>query len=254
MSSRMSDIMRRARDARRSLGFSEYEPLDIARVLRWVEGITLVWKPFDGNISGLFVRGETARMITINSARTVGHQNFTMAHEYYHLMYEPELKGSVCAAETFGSRSASETDADHFAANFLVPREALEEAVHRLDPSGKRPLQMADLIELEQLFQVSHHAMRVRLGKLGYITASQSEQLKDGVKKNARALGFDVCLYSPTSDFRIQSPYPRLAREAFDKELISTGKYREMMLEAGFFDLVFWQDEESGKPDESQPD
>lgn len=253
MSSRMTETMKKARDARRTLGLDDTEPLDIARVLRLVEGITLSGRPFEGNISGCFVRGKTAKMITINSARSLGHQNFTMAHEYYHLICEPERSGGVCIAEEFGSRPVSEASADDFAANFLVPREALAEAVYRLSHSRNRPLEMADLIELEQLFGVSHRAMRVRLGQLGYLSASQSEALKDGVMREARALGFDVSLYNPTNDIKVQSPYPRLAREALGRGLISSGKYREMMMEGGFFDLVFSQnEEESNRPHESQ--
>jgi Zn-dependent peptidase ImmA (M78 family) len=254
MSSMMTDVMKKACDARRSLGLDEHEPLDIARVLRLVEGITLVRRPFEGNISGCFVRGKTAKMIVINSARSLGHQNFTMAHEYYHLVCEPGLTGSVCVAEEFGSRPVSEAKADDFAGNFLVPREALAEAVYRLSRSRNQPLKMGDLIELEQLFGVSHKAMRVRLKQLGYLTAAQSDNLKDGVTREARALGFDVSLYSPTNDIKIQSPYPRLAREVLERGLISSGKYREMMLEGGFFDLIFGQDEEEcGRAHESQP-
>jgi len=254
MSSVMTEVMKKARDARHRLGLDDYEPLDIARVLRLVERITLVRRPFEGNISGCFIRGKTAKMIVINSARTRGHQNFTMAHEYYHLIYEPELTGSVCVAEQFGSRSPSEAAADDFAANFLVPREALANAVYRLGHSDKKPLEMADLIELEQLFAVSHKAMIVRLKQLGYLSEIESRRLSEGVKREAHALGFDLSLYNPTNDVEIQSPYPRLAREALERGLISHGRYREMMLEGDFFDLVFRGDkEESEGADESKP-
>lgn len=238
MSSLMTGAVKKALDARRRLGLGQNEPIDVIHVLRHLDGITVIHRPFEGSISGCFMRGSLAKVIVINSARSLGHQRFTMAHEYYHLLFESERSGGVCTTERFAARGSSESYADDFAANFLIPHGGLAEALYRLEYSTSRPLKMADLIELEHLFGVSHRAMLVRLRHLGYITAAQVKQLDEGVIKESEALGYGSALYRPTDISEVQSPYMRLAREALGRGLISKGKCRELMMEGGFFDLI----------------
>lgn len=244
----MNDIQsiakQRARSSRGSLGLSGSEPLDPTKILRMKKGISIVRKPLDSSISGCFLRGRKASVVLLNSKRTAGHQNFTVAHEFYHIEYEPALQGSVCKVEEIGStRSDSEQMADEFAANFLVPAEAVEELMFRLRGSRNTAVGIAEVIELEQYFGISHQAMLRRLKNLGWLSARQVQSLQGGVTAWARRLGYDTSLYSISGVAEVLSPYARLAREAYERGKISWGKYRQLIAEGGLADLILAEEE-----------
>jgi Zn-dependent peptidase ImmA (M78 family) len=244
----MSDIgvtaRQKAREARRALGVSETEPIDLARVLRMNKDITIIGKPFDGNVSGCFLRGRLCSVVLLNSNRTVGHMNFTLAHEFYHIDFEPGLQGSVCLIdEDAWNRSESEQIADEFAANLLVPDAGLEEQIYRLRRGDKSPLRMAEIIELEQYFGVSHRAMLRRLTSTRRLDEGTVASLKEGVISVARSLGYDTTLYTKPGDFLVLSPYARLAKGSFEDGRISWGKYRQLLVEAGLADLLSLEEE-----------
>ncbi len=83
----------RAAKARRSLGVSASEPVDVIKLLREYRDISFVLRPFVSDISGMFVRADRAEVIAINTARSLGHQRFTAAHEYFHLLHEEGMLG-----------------------------------------------------------------------------------------------------------------------------------------------------------------
>lgn len=229
-----------ALQVRRELGLGESEPIrDIAKLLRSLANVTIIWRPLSDLISGCFIRGEHARVILVNSARTLGHQNFTLAHEYYHLRFEPELTGVVCSAEHFGAKSISERAADLFAAHFMMPEMAIKHWVFDRTKRGQRALNLMDLVDMEYLFGVSHQAMLFRMESLGLLSRSQVDLLKAGVTQAAYSIGYDGSLYRPTNESRMESEYARLAKEALTSELISRGKYEELLLEAGLGEIVF---------------
>jgi hypothetical protein len=91
-----------ATETRRSLGLSESEPIDIFRVLRYVEEISIVRCPFgdSSSMSGLFVKKCGVRLMVINTERSWGHQIFTAAHELYHVKYNEGMSGSLCHVAT----------------------------------------------------------------------------------------------------------------------------------------------------------
>jgi hypothetical protein len=86
----------RAAEARRSLGVSASEPVDVIKLLREYRDISFVLRPFVSDISGMFVRADRAEVIAINTARSLGHQRFTAAHEYFHLLYDEGMLGAAC--------------------------------------------------------------------------------------------------------------------------------------------------------------
>lgn len=253
----MSDIKatakQKAREARRALGVSETGPIDLTRVLRMNRDITIIRKPFEGNVSGCFLRGRLCNVVLLNSNRTVGHMNFTLAHELYHIDFEPGLQGSVCFIdEDEWNKLESERLADEFAANLLVPDAGLEEQMYRLRRGDRLPLSMAEIIEMEQYFGVSHRAMLKRLVSAGWLDEYTAASLKEGVISVARSLGYDITLYSKPGDFVIISPYARLAKQSFEEGRISWGKYRQLLVEAGLPELLTLEEscpEDEGKED-----
>jgi Zn-dependent peptidase ImmA (M78 family) len=228
----------RAIDFRRKYGLSESEPIDIFKVLReWLD-ISLVFKQFSCNLSGIFLRLDSTQVIVINSAKTIGHQRFTAAHEFFHLEYDRGMTHRVCITGLFNQQTQSEREADYFAANLLMPSEAINYRL-QLRKKEKRNLAIDDIINLEQHFAVSHSAMLIRLRQLEYISQTQMEDLKPQVIFNAKLLGFEISLYQPTNEDKILSAYAEKSKMALEKGLITDGKYEQLLLEAGLAELIY---------------
>ncbi|MCL6448437.1 MAG: ImmA/IrrE family metallo-endopeptidase [Armatimonadetes bacterium] len=251
----MFDIRERARrrgaEARREAGLNLLVPVDIWKVLQASE-ISILKKPLKSNISGMFLKKGFVKLVLINTSRTVGHQNFTGCHEYFHLLYDQDDK-KICRAGEFDSNDSNEREADYFAAYFLAPDEALEFQVERRLKGKRRALNIADAIALEQMFGMSHQAMLIRLKEAGYIHAEEEEHMRSRVLTQALQLGYSPDLYLPSNENAIISNYAEKAKEALDKGLISQGRYEELLLEAGLEELVFGLTEREEERDETIP-
>ena len=108
---------------------------------------------------------------------------------------------------------------------------------------------MEDALDLGQHFGVSHAAMLFRLRQLGFLTAGQAGQMRSDVIATARIIGCDTNLYRATNEDRVYSSYAEKAKRALDEGLITNGKYEQLLLEAGFADLLYGQEEVDGRED-----
>lgn len=239
----------KATEVRRSFGLNEEEPVDVIKLLHEWDDVNFVFKPLSKGISGMFLRIETVQVIIINSAKSFGHQRFTTAHEYYHLKYNQGVSLGVCIAGLFNQKVQDERDADYFAANLLMPGSAIANRVLKRTGGKKRELHTDDVIGLEQHFGVSHAAMLMRLKQLRYLSQTQVDFMGPNIINNARILGYDINLYRATNEERIYSSYAEKAKRALDEDLISVGKYEELMLEAGLADLLYGGEEEESHED-----
>lgn len=228
-----------AAEARERLGLGSIRPVSIFSVLEDQVGAFLLFHPMEGDFSGVFIRHGKEEAVLINTARTLGHQHFTAAHELYHLLYDPGLTGSICNA---GQKSsiAAEKKADWFATHFLMPEEGVKWYARKL--AGSKPLTLVDVIDLEQHFAVSHAAMLIRLFTLKLISREDRENWETvSIIKEARRAGFtdqECRLYLPTMEERVSPIYQRLAVRAYEKSRISERKLRELLGEANI-DLSF---------------
>ena len=243
MMRRMEQIARvRAAEVRRCLGVSVSEPIDAIKLLRECFDISFILRPFVSDISGMFVRADKAEVIAINTVRSLGHQRFTAAHEYFHVRYDAGMLGAACRVGVVDQPVEREAEADAFAANFLMPAEGITARV-MARTAGERGPAVEDVVHLEQHFGVGHKAMVRRLRDLGYLRTNELEQMWSlPIRQMARTLGCDTSLYSPTREDRVISSYAEKAKTALDLDLISFGKYEQLMLEAGFADLLFEPD------------
>lgn len=240
----------KANETRRFLGLSENEPVDIFKVLHDCLDLHIAFKPLESAVSGIFLRVGKVQMIVINTTKSLGHQRFTAAHELFHLQYDVGLSRRVCITGKFeGNKQVGEREADHFAANFLLPAEALMERLYKRRHGNEGPLSLEDVIDLGQYFYVSHQAMLIRLNMLGLLSNTQAEKLKGNVMSTARLLGFGLELYKPTNEDRLLSSYAEKAKLALDRGLITEGKYEQLLLEAGYADLLYGVEEVDYDPD-----
>ncbi len=240
----MDFIQRKAREfaieARKSCGLNTIEPVDIFKVLTLAR-ISCIKKPM-GEMSGIYLNVDNVKVIIINSVRSVGHQNFTAAHEFCHSQFDQGLAGKVCVANKFDSRDESELRADFFAAHFLMPEDGI---LHYLSKRVEdlSSVNINDIIFLEQIFGVSHKSMLIRLVHLGVINEKAMEDFLPNIRSNARIFGYDDFLYKPSNETRIISDYAEKVKLALDRDLITFSRYEELLSEAGI-NLDFEEEEE----------
>ena len=228
-----------ALQTRGSLGIGMFDKINIFDFLSNVEGISLMIVEMSDKISGMVLRRNDESLIVINSKKTLGHQHFTAAHEYYHLKFDKNISHRICPIKKFEDEYEEEYKANQFAVNFLLPEQAVEFVLSRRVKDKK--IELDDVIFLEQYFEVSHQLMLIRLKELGYINNVQYEEFKTNVIKRAYELGYFTEIYKPTNDkgIKVYSKYLELATRLYEQGRISTGKYEELLIEGGYADIVF---------------
>lgn len=243
-------IMTQAAMLRRQLGEDDASPIDVFALALSMDGLTLVFYPMGNNLSGMCVKGQSGnKLVSINSGMTLGRQRFSMAHELYHLRYDASMK-SLCY-KSIGSGSDVEKAADAFASYFLMPAIALEQMAGKLCGShADGRLQLDDIIRIEQYFRVSHQAAVYRLMGTRYLDKRTGKLfLGQPVRARAERMGYGPELYRSKPQAERYMTYGsnvRQIEEALSKNLISYGKYEELLLDAFRADLVYGAEDEAG--------
>jgi Zn-dependent peptidase ImmA (M78 family) len=230
-------------DTRLTLGLQSTEHFDVYRAVSSLR-ITCIKRPLESNISGATLKTNKVKVILVNSSKTLGHQNFTIAHELYHCLYDENLVSRACKTETFGQSRGIEQVANMFAVYLLMPEDAILNQL-RLRKKLDMKLTLADIINLEQFFGVSRKAICWRLEDLKFITREQSEKCCINVIQSARSLGKNTDLYMATNDKVIISDYAEKANEALLKNLITDSRYEEILADADLLEEVVEAPEEA---------
>lgn len=232
----------KARAIRRKLGEGDSLPIDIFKAVNKIEKLTLIFYPLGKNISGVCYKLNKSSAIVINSEMSVGRQRFSLAHELYHFYYDGDDVNSI-SAQLIGGGDENEKKADQFASYFLVPTLSLQEMVESiLEENNKDSLSIDDIIEIEQYYGTSHKAMIYRLLNEGYIT--QEEKIPEGIIERAAQLGYDTSLYKPSSKKITLGYYVDSLGKLLNRDIISQGKYDELLLDACREDIVYGLDDE----------
>lgn len=244
-----ADLMTRAIQYRKELGEDSNSPIDIFSLAQNIERLTLVHYPMGDSISGMCIKGKNGdRVIAINSAMSLGRQRFSLAHEFYHLRYDDNMM-SVCGKK-IGAGSEIEKEADMFASFFLIPAAELESKSAQLASKHEdRKLSLDDIIKLEQYFGVSHQAMVISLKESTFMDRARIEDyLTCSVSNRAVLMGYNTELYRPLpkeKQYKTYGHYINQADQLLQKDLISIGKYEELLLTAFRHDLVYGEEEAS---------
>lgn len=124
------------------------------------ENITISYfKPDDStnDIAGFLMKDQ--RKIYLNPNDSAQRQNFTLAHElaHYFLEHKPSEYGVNWRNSQYTVKPEAEKEADAFAAELLMPKEAIVEI------KKKYSLTDSDAAILSKLFGVSPMAMKARL-------------------------------------------------------------------------------------------
>ena len=238
------DLSTKAQELRELLGEDANSPVDIFSLVSQIEGLTLVFYPLGKNISGMCVKDKEIKLIAINSTMSYGRQRFSLAHELYHLYYDDASGFNVCS-RILDPKSENEKCANQFASYFLAPYKSLKAAINKVIKKGS--LSMQNVIALEQYFGMSHLAMLWRLVSEGYLSQEKLDDYNYGVISAARTLGYDDKLYNPTPikfQRRTYGHYLKQVEELRQKDLVSSGKIDELLLDAFRDDIAFGLDDD----------
>ena len=248
----IEDLSSLANEYRRRIGEDITSPIDIFKIARSLDDLTLVFKEFSDNISGIFSRVKGASVIAINSNMTMGRQAFSMAHELYHKEYDETIQsgGTVVCAKAIGSGDENEKKADIFASYLLIPKDSLYQKLkERGNLDGK--IEIEDVIYLEQYYGVSHQAMLIRLLKDKRITETQKTVLSKDVIKTACSLGYGSYLYKPCPFLTdvMYGRYINLSNKLYQEGALSESKYEELLKDTGLNGVINMGDEGEQKID-----
>ena len=233
------DLNTKAQELRELLGEDANSPVDIFSLVSQIKDLTLVLYPLGKNISGMCIKGKGIKLIAINSTMSYGRQRFSLAHELFHLYFDNDSGFNVCS-RILDCESENEECADQFASFFLAPYKSLRTAIKRVSPNWV--LSKQHVIELEQYFGLNHMAMFRRLVSEGYLSRDKLDDYSQGVVSAARTLGYDDRLYNPTPvEFqkRTYGHYLKQVEELRQKDLISSGKIDELLLDAFREDVAY---------------
>lgn len=213
------------------------EPIgDVFKVL-YDSGVLVVKMPIEeGTLSGCFLydRELDQTWVMINSARTMGHQRFSAAHEYCHSLRDKERSFIVCEEVGVTNKPAHEKFADQFAASFLLPENIL---LYRFRNS-KSTISPKAIVEICLEFGVSYESAIWRLRSLNLIGDMDRATLSIASPVSiAKSLGVNP--ENPKNPFvipieknpieRLPKDYLKLAIFLFKKDRISKGKLAEYL-------------------------
>lgn len=227
---------------RKKFGEDSYSPIDIFSLIHNNDDLTIVFYPMSNRMSGICIRDGKNKIVGINSNSTYGRQRFTIAHELYHLYFHENFKSIVCFKDLEMNKDPQEKEADMFASYFLAPYEALSSYIKDKLGKEKYKIDVEDVVKIEQYFGISRQAILWRLVNDGYLNYENAETMKNGIITSARSLGYDAELYTPTPEdkqYATFGKYIKLANELKSKEVISQGKYEEILLNGFRSDIVY---------------
>ncbi len=213
-----------AAKVRADLGYGDTEPIDLERVLM-KENIITMFREMSDTACGLSVKSANGRkFMLINCKMSLARQNYTIAHELYHLYVDEDPKPHLCVK---GGKAPTEKKADAFASALLMP----SKGVLGLIPMNEaKNLSLATVMKIEQYFAVSHKAVLIRLKRLDLLTEQELQSFSAcNVHDVAKTFGYSQDLYNPANNHRIIGDYQEKAWRLYDGERISESHYLELL-------------------------
>ena len=236
-----SFIEKQAEDFRQQYGYGTDKPINLQSLLLELN-VPTFFKPMK-SVSGMAYKSDkNEKFILINSAQTVGRQNFTICHELYHLFVQKDFEYKVCVTQKFDKKDKHEYYADLFASFFLLPSKGIRDLVPD-DEFEKDSISLDTVVKIEQAFQCSRLALLHRLKQLHLISDSKKIEYSTHVKSSAYNRAYPIRLYEKTDSIDVWGDYGKIALDLFQNRKISEGDYTSLMIDVGI-DVLASQPEE----------
>ena len=153
--------MRAARAARAEMGYGLDGPLpDLLEAVEGPGGAQVVVLDLGEDVAGACIHRPGLALLFVNGRQATVRQRFTLAHEFGHrrLGHASVIDRPV---DVFDARDRSEVEANYFAAEFLMPGEAVR------GWARGRALSLDDVVRLAAEYGVSAKMARIRLETAG---------------------------------------------------------------------------------------
>jgi Zn-dependent peptidase ImmA (M78 family) len=222
----------RANRRRETLGIGSADPIDLYKALVELNVITN-FRPLSSNFSGMAMKAGESLFILVNNNQTKARQHFTIGHELYHLLEQPNFSFRMCHVGRFDKKDREEYNADTYSSYLLMPAAGIMNMIPEEELARGGQIGLATIVKLEQYFGVSRHALLIRLSRMDLIKYAEYEPYLAGVKKSANQLGYGTALYDPSSEYNMIGDYGTLCKKLFEEEKISESHYFNLMQDIG---------------------
>lgn len=253
---------------RRRLDLGSAPIMDVAEVIA-SQGMWTCAVSFPDDTSGLFVaHAKYGLAVFVNERHARTRRRFSYAHEYAHAIIDRDRAAEPTTKEN--AKTLIEKRANAFASEFLMPAagviDALErmrkggtsrasswiwdaandEPVHhesRQDPSAQK-ISVYDVASLAHEFKASYETAAIRLKDINAIRKTQLDDLL--LRKEEGRSIMHLLFDQKDDDNGTEQPYLvrqliLLAMEAFRRDKISTGRFRQVCHLAGYpADDLLW--------------
>jgi Zn-dependent peptidase ImmA (M78 family) len=177
---------KRAREAREALGLDPAAPL--ACLLTIVEQrarLPVVVAALPDGVAGACYRSDDGAVLWVNGSQWRPRQRFTLAHELGHVWCRHDGRLEVDTVATLSGQTTSpyEIQANAFAAEFLVPREGMEEVIE-----GTPTLD--EVVIIGAHYGVSPIVVAFRLKQLGLASEQRADQLLSEIEERLHVEAF----------------------------------------------------------------
>ena len=154
----------------------------------------------------------------------------------YHLLIEKRFK---LFFSNDNNEQGFEKEVTLFASFLLMPDEALK---NYMEKNNIIKLNLDTIINLEQYFQIGHHAMLIRLKQDNYITEVElKEYMHKSIIQESANRGFSTELYDfpQEREYNVLGKYIKLVNEFAQKNLITSDERQELLSDAFRIDLIY---------------
>lgn len=205
-------------------------PVDLEGLLI-KQGILTVFTKMSADFSGMCLKyNKDTNSILVNSDIVLGRQNFTIAHELYHLFVQNENEFKVHSCDVMDPKSAIERHANTFASYFLMPKAGVVEIMRRIE-CNKKTVNAAHIIMMCGYFGVSYKAMLVRVNKILGLPQERFDLL-NSVSPIQAAVEFSLdaeVFEKPNVMEKVIGDYSSKAQALYESGLISKGHLIELL-------------------------
>ena len=220
-----------ARAVRSALGLGDAPALNIEERLEMEAGLRIFHVDLPAAVGAVFAwSDELGALVGLNRKQPHERRRLSLAHETGHFLRDRE-SGDVLILDGSPSRAdPSETFADAFALEFLLPSGGLSRAFNDRVRANGTSFYIADLIALADLYLVSFEALTRRLEELRLIPSGTFERLKlrrVRPEETRRELGLARPVARPPQ--RFPTRYVSLAVQVFDQDELSEGDLAEYL-------------------------
>ena len=221
---------------RQENGLSLTEAIRLKSVLH-KNRILTVFLPLSSSFSGMAVKiykeKEAKRFMLINSNMTIGRQHFTICHELYHLYFQENFTSEKTGSIPFNkSGDPEEYNADVFASYLLIPTHGLLQLIPDAE-RRKNKISLSTILSVEQYFSCSRSALLYRLWRMELLDKDRFDHFSADKIKNALLHGYSVDLYQPGNNGVVIGDYGSLARELYEKGIVSESSYFSLLEDIG---------------------